>query len=68
MRVDAHKWEQLFSASAELVIEKLCKKQNNRGISVNIKTFNALVNYLLVAKAKLDGLTLENRLATIGKN
>lgn len=55
-------------ASGELTIEKLYKKQNDRSVPVDNKTFTVFVNYLLVEQGKREGLTHGNQPASIGKN
>ena len=65
-KTEAHEWQQHFTASAELAIEKWCKKQDDRGLPLDLKTFTDFLNYLLKEQAKRNGLTPEPE--GIGKN
>lgn len=64
----AHECQQLFTASADLAIEKRYKKKDDRGIPLDIKTFTVFVNYLLVAQAKRNRFTRKYQFVGIGKN
>lgn len=68
MTGETNEWQQLITALADLVINKWCKKQDDRGILMDIKTFTAFAVYLRAWQAKRDRLTLENRPAAIVKN